>query len=391
MSTPVAIIGSGMISALGDDAGALHDALCDGRNGFSANTTLGDPAPTTGGIDFDPRAALPGRNFRPLDRTGRLAAVAAGRALEDSAVDASDCGLVLGTLFGGLHTIVGFDHRVVEAGPAYAKPLDFANSVINAAGGQTAIWHGLPGVNSTVAGGATAGLQALGYAADLIRTGRARTLLAGGAEELSPEAWEAFRVAGLLAGDDEVAAPLSQQSRGLRLAEGAAFLTLQGDVEAERAHGWLRGWGSAFDPQRGEQPESMARALTRAIRAALDDAALETDAIDAVWSGANGTLVGDHAELGAFEAIFGDAPPPTVAVKTRLGEALGAAGAFQSLDVLASFADGRLAGTAWTDDDPTLPESLFATTREQSIDVALLTATGLDGLTCAVVLSREPS
>ena len=57
--------------------------------------------------------------------------------------------------------------------------MDFANTVINAAAGQAAIWHDLRGVNSTIAGGIPSGLQALAYATELIRSGQA-TIAAGG-------------------------------------------------------------------------------------------------------------------------------------------------------------------------------------------------------------------
>ena len=45
-------------------------------------------------------------------------------------------GLILGTMFGGLHTIAEFDRLGLTAGPKFVKPLDFANTVINAASGQ---------------------------------------------------------------------------------------------------------------------------------------------------------------------------------------------------------------------------------------------------------------
>ena len=64
-----------------------------------------------------------------------------------------DAGLVLGTMFGSVHTISKFDRHALEQGPACASPMDFANTVINAAAGQTAIWHNLRGINSTIASG----------------------------------------------------------------------------------------------------------------------------------------------------------------------------------------------------------------------------------------------
>src|SRR5262249_36934227 len=146
-------------------------------------------------------------NIRPLDRTSQLVAAAAGLALEDSGGAAEmrrtqDVGLGLGTMVCSVHTISEFDRRAVAAGPTYARAMSFANTVINAAAGQTAIWHRLRGVNSTIASGSSSGLQAIAYAAQLIAGGQGTALLAGGAEELCFESFLAFNRAGLLCGSN---------------------------------------------------------------------------------------------------------------------------------------------------------------------------------------------
>src|SRR6185436_16931218 len=111
-----------------------------------------------------------------------------------------EVGLVLGTMYCSVHTISEFDRRCLQHRPSHASPMDFANSVINAAAGQPAISHRMRGVNSTVSAGEASGLLAIASAADLIRGGRAAALLAGGAEELCYESYLAFHRAGRLAG-----------------------------------------------------------------------------------------------------------------------------------------------------------------------------------------------
>src|SRR5439155_18478109 len=92
-----------------------------------------------------------------------------------------------GTVFGSVHSITSFDWSGLEDGPAYVSPMEFPNTVINAPAGQAAIKHRLRGVNSTVCAGVASGLHAINYAADFLRFGRARALLAGGVEELCEE------------------------------------------------------------------------------------------------------------------------------------------------------------------------------------------------------------
>src|SRR4051794_21356795 len=183
----VVITGAGSLSCLADSPAGLHAALCAGASGLKpielfATESLG--CHQAGEIrPFDPQSYLGERNLRPIDRTSRLLLVAAGQALAPSgwtaeALAQREVGLVLGTNFCSVRTIAEFDRRGLQLGPSYASPFDFANSVINAAAGQTAIWFGLRGLNSTVCAGEASGLAAIGYAVSPIRGRQPPALLA---------------------------------------------------------------------------------------------------------------------------------------------------------------------------------------------------------------------
>src|ERR1044071_10046084 len=205
MRNRVVITGMSVISSLGDSPARLRSSLCQGLSGIKP-IELFSPAgfgcPLGGEItSFDAQKYLGRRNLRPLDRTSRLVASAAQLALDDSGWSESmrqneEVGLVLGTMFCSVHTISEFDRRALEAGPRYASPMDFSNTVINAAAGQTAILHNLRGINSTISSGITSGLQAIAYATEVIRSGRAHAVLAGGADEMCFESFYGFDRAG---------------------------------------------------------------------------------------------------------------------------------------------------------------------------------------------------
>src|SRR5256714_3280261 len=227
MKNRVVITGVGVVSALGDSAASLHVSLCSGRYAIrpvELFSTAGLGCPVGGEIPgFDAQKYLGRRNLRPLDRTSRLVASAAQLALNDSGWSEElrnqhEVGLVLGTMFCSVRTISEFDRRAVEAGPAYASPLDFSNTVINAAAGQTAILHNLRGVNSTISTGITSGLQAIAYATEVIRNDRARAVLAGGADELWFESFCGFDRAGILCRSENLAGdfphPLGKRRNG---------------------------------------------------------------------------------------------------------------------------------------------------------------------------------
>lgn len=400
----VVITGRGVLSPLGDRPETLHHALCEGESGLcpvDLFDTADLPVKEAAEIRFEPRDYLPEGNLRPLDRTGRLVIAAAQLALDDAGWSTEAraehaVGLVLGTMYGSVHTIASFDERALVAGPKYVKPFDFANSVINAAAGQTAIWHGLRGVNSTVAGGTAAGAQALAYAVETIRQGRADAVLAGGGEELSFESFFAFCRAGLLAGSRNGgpprAVPFDRRRNGFALGEGAALLMLESAESAARRGarvlGRIRGQAAAFDVSRGTDDEVAARTVARTAELALEDAGAEPGELSAVCASASGALAGDrHEALGLARVLAGETP--VTAIKGQHGEALGASGAVQTLVLLESFAQGRLPGIAGLGEVlEGAPAALAAEPRtlgDASL-LGLVTAVGIDGNVCALVL-----
>lgn len=407
----VVVTGAGVISSIADSAAGLHAALCEGQSGLKPIelfSTEGLGCHQAGEIrPFEPRDYLGERNLRPIDRTSRLLLVAAGQALKaagyllgQSADDAAamtekELGLVLGTTFCSVRTIAEFDRRGLQLGPSYASPFDFANSVINAAAGQAAIWFGLSGSNSTVSAGEASGLAAIAYAADQIRSGRAEALLAGGAEELCFESFlghfRAGRLCGAGSGGEEVPVPFHPRRNGFALAEGAALLMLE-DAGAAARRGVpvlaeVLGHGSAFAPRRTLPDAS--RAVARAVRLALEDAEIGPADVDCLSVSANGSLEGDLWEaLGIAEALGARAADlPVAAIKSLLGEALGASGGLQAVALLGTLADGALPGIPGLDLDGDIPlRGARDATRRVPAGRALATALSTDGHAFAVLL-----
>lgn len=401
----VVVTGIGLVSPLADEPAALHRALVAGDSGLrpvSLFNTDGLGPRHAGEIpDFAPESYLGKVNLRPVDRTARLVIVAAQLAFEASGWTPErrqrhDVGLVLGTMFGSVHTISAFDRRALVAGPKYAKPFEFANSVINAAAGQTAIWHDLRGINSTVAGGTAAGLQALGYATEVIRTGRSDAVLAGGADELCFESLYGFQQTGRLCGDGadgpNWCVPFDARRNGLALGEGAGLLMLE-EAGSALARGApilaeIRGHGNCYDCSRGRDDRAI-DAVRRAIGLALGDARLSAGDIDAVSAAANGSVRGDrHEALGLAAAMGAAAPPPLTAVKSMLGESLGASGAFATIALIESMRRGVLPGVRGLEQpDAALPlDGVSAQPREISGRRGLVDAVGLDGNVGALVV-----
>jgi len=406
----VVVTGLGVLSPLGDSPAELHRALCDGTDasgrveGFPVDGLPVERAVELRG--FDPARYLGDGNFRPLDRTGQLAACAARLALTDAGLRTEEPGaeddakreiaLVVGSMFGSVRTIAEFDRRGLEAGPLYVKPFDFANSVINAAAGQTAIWHHLRGPNSTVSAGTASGVQAIGLAADMVAEGRAEVALAGGAEELCFESLLSFARAGFLASGEGGARPFDAKRGGFLLGEGAAFLVLE-SAESAAARGarvlaTVLGHGAAFDPSQGRDGASGGRAVARAVTLALADAALVPRAVSAVSASANGHRHADRREACGLAMALGEhaGRVPVTAPKGVLGECLGASGALQAVALVAAMGEGRFPGVRGFEgaEDGFPLAAVRAEPARVDLQVGLVDGVGLDGPCCALLLGR---
>jgi 3-oxoacyl-[acyl-carrier-protein] synthase II len=405
----VVITGAGLVSSLGDTPAGLHAALCEGRSGISPVglfDTKGLGCPLGGEVkDFDAQKYLGRRNLRPLDRTSRLVAAAAQLALDDSGWTAEmrgteEVGLVLGTMFCSVRTISEFDRRALEAGPAYASPMDFANTVINAAAGQTAILHDLRGVNTTVSTGVTSGLQAIAYAVDLIRAGRARALLAGGAEELCFESFYGFDRAGLLCRSDghegHYAVPFDARRNGFTPGEGAALLMLEEESSAlgrgARVLAEVAGAGCGYDSTRGKDERKAVESIAHAMRFALYEAMMRAYEVEALSASANGSPRGDRHEALAVAEVFGEhaRTMPAAAVKSMLGETLGASGAMQVVAALETMRDGRLPGVPQLEAVEADCSLSLAGHARADVDAGniLVNSVGFDGHSCSILLAR---
>lgn len=403
MKRRVAITGFGLISSLGDSPALFHQQLCEGKNGLGqiAEYEAQGFEPQPGGrvVSFTAETYLKGRPLRPLERTGKLFAAAAKLALESSGWTAEylathDVGVVLGTMFGSMHTISHFDRQSLVEGPSCVSPMDFSNTVINSAAAQTAIWHKLRGINSTIASGATSGLMAIGYAADLIQCGQQMAVLAGGADEFCFEAFCALERAGLLCGPASkggCAVPFDGRRTGMALAEAGALLALE-DWESAQARGAtvlgeIRGHANAYNAawnQAGRGPE----AVIRAMQCALEDAKLSPAAIDCISASANGSVADDRNEARAIGTVFNHGVALT-AIKSMIGETLGASGVLQSIDFLETMRNSTLPGIAGLEQADRELASLNFCRQPTSIHAhaALISSLGFDGHACSLIIT----
>lgn len=243
-----AITGIGVVSPIGCGREAFWTALVDGRSGVGPV----DEPPPAGGVPTRSAAVrdLTARDFatspqlRRMDRFSRLVVAASRMAVADAGLPLhrlapEDIGVVVGSALGDISESAQYLERVFTKGPAAASPMMFPNLVLNAAAGYVAMEHGWTGANLTIAQAEVSGEQAILVGADLLRSGQAEVVLAGGADEIGSIVGEIYRRAGTLAGQrggDEWSSPYDAGHSGLVVGEGSAMLVLE-SYERARARG----------------------------------------------------------------------------------------------------------------------------------------------------------
>ncbi len=308
----IVVTGVGAVSPSGVGTAPAHASLA--RNPSSAQA----PPAATGATqdkrisEFDPASILGPKGLRLLDRATLLALVAGHLALRDAGLleQAPDWaggrapGLVLGTSFGSLASITGYVKTRLAHGAAALNPSLFPNTVVNSPASQAAIRFGLRALCTTIATGWASGAEAIGYACDALRRGRADIILAGGAEELAPDNLAIYQDLGI--------APATG------FGEGACLLVLEREDDAARRGARvlarIAGRGSGFDP------DGTGRGMERAIAETFSG---KDWPIDLIISGANGIPALDLAEDAALATYHG----PRIRLKDRIGECDGAGGA----------------------------------------------------------------
>ena len=357
--------------------------------------------------EFVPEEYLGSKGLRTLDRTTRLALIAARLALEDARLEIisdsrQNIGVVLGSSMGSLRSISEFDLDGLRDGPRYVNPAHFPNAVMNSPASQVSIRFHLQALNTTIASGFTASLDAIGYALDMLQLGRAQALLVGGVEELCWQTFTAFHRLGALStspdGGRPPYAPFHAQRRGTLLGEGAVMVVLEPLEAAHRrgaaAFARILGYGTAFSPAGRLRYDPQARAAVHAIREALHCAEVAPEQIDFISVSANGIHACDGMEVSAIQTVFGSrsATLPISAVKSLVGETFSAGGAFQVALAIGALQDGWIPPTipfGFDGDDPTplLPGAAHRT-YSAPVRTALVLGVSLTGVASALVIAR---
>lgn len=379
--------------------------------------TFFDPSPFRSQIaaecDFDPvRAGLTPRQRRRADRYVQFALAGSIEALADSGLDLTDAtrdraGVVLGSAVGGT---MALEEEYVVASDAGAEwlvdpdcttPYLYQALVPSSLAADVACWHGLHGPAQVISTGCTSGIDAIGYAHQLIVDDEADVVFAGAADSpISPVTVASFDAIKATTPDNDDPAhasrPFDRDRHGFVLAEGAAVLVLEELAHARRrgAHIYCEVAGYATRSNgyhmTGLRPDGVELAL--AITDAMDQARLNPDQVSYLSAHGSGTRQNDRHETAAFKRALGDAAYriPISSIKSMVGHSLGAIGSIEMAACALAIEHGVAPPTAnWAHRDPECDlDYIPNVAREIPIDVALSVGSGFGGFQSAMVFAR---
>jgi hypothetical protein len=199
MHTPhdIVITACGMLSALGIGCEESAAAWQEGESACFPPARIAAPAGCDALAGEVPPVALADLALAPkayLDRQSELllAAAALARSAGKLAPDsfaAERVGLAMGTAWGAVQTLDLFFDDYVKKGPRLVKPILFPHSYANAGISLVAMEWEARGPHLNFVSGNDASTQALIAALDLLRSGEADLIMAGGAEGLNATRW----------------------------------------------------------------------------------------------------------------------------------------------------------------------------------------------------------
>ena len=336
MKREVVITGLGIISAAGASAGETWQALKEGKSGLSPFSLL--PSARYAGI---PAGQLPAElsAISGLERASRpdhLAVIAARQAFKESFSGAAlprpeKTGVILGACVGGMAESELFLQRLLLEGVRDTRLLRFHECASSAE--AVAETLGLFGPCETISTACSSGSNAICLAADMILSGEADVMLAGGTDSLSRLTVNGF--GSLLLIDPDGCRPFDEERKGMSLCEGAAVLVLESAESARqrnaRVLAKLSGWANTCDAYHAAAPAPEGDGIQRAIRAALRNAGLFPEDIHYVNAHGTATIENDRAEAAAIRAVFGGYTPPVSSTKRVFGHTFAAAGAIEAI------------------------------------------------------------
>ncbi len=406
----VVITGMGTINPLGHTVAAFWEAALAGKSGVGYLTQVdstGYDIHIAGEVkDFVPEDFIDRKEARRMARFSQLALGAAHEAMATSGLDiAREDPYRVGVLFGnGMGGYPDTDRAVkdiVQKGARRMDPFYMVKMLPNMAAAQVAMRYGTKGYNATISTACASAGNAMGEAAEMIRTGRADVMLTGGTEAgLTELGLAAFQVMKALSTNNDppegASRPFDANRDGFVSSEGAAVFVIE-SLEHAKQRGApilaeLAGYGCTSDAHHVVVPVEDGETTAMCMSLALADAGVTPADVDYVNAHGTSTQMNDKYETIAMKRALGEVAYqiPISSTKSMVGHTLGASAAIEAVACVQSILTGWVHPTInqeYPDPDCDL-DYVPNKARQADVNVVLKNSFGFGGQNACLVFRK---
>ncbi|GAA2743705.1 MULTISPECIES: beta-ketoacyl-ACP synthase II [Kitasatospora] len=352
----VVVTGIGAFTPLGGDAASFWQGLIEGRSGVAALTeewATDLPVRIAARTAVEPGEILPRPLARKLDRSAQFALIAAREAWADagyetpatddsSKLDPTRLGAVIASGIGGVTTLLDQYDVLKEQGVRKVSPHTVPMLMPNSPAANVGLEVGARAGVHTPVSACASGAEAIGYAIEMIRSGRADVVVAGGTEAaIHPLPIVAFSNMMAMSKNNDApqhaSRPYDKNRDGFVLGEGAGVVVLESAEHAAargaRVYCEAVGQGLSSDAHHIAQPEPTGAGVARAIADLFAHNELDKAEVVHVNAHATSTPQGDTAEVKALRKELGEHLDHVAisATKSMTGHLLGGAGGIETV------------------------------------------------------------
>jgi 3-oxoacyl-[acyl-carrier-protein] synthase II len=352
----VVVTGLGATTPLGGDVASTWAGMLAGRSGvvrLNQDWVSELPVKIAALAAVDPVEVVGRVQARRMDRCEQFALVAAREAWAHAgapSLDPERLGVAVTSGIGGISSTIAAYDMLNTKGWTRISPYTVPMLMPNGAAGWISMEFGARAGAHALVSACASGAEAIGYGIDMIRSGRADVVLAGGTEAaimpLNIGAFAVMRAMSTRNDEPERASrPFDKQRDGFVLGEGAGVLVLESLSHArERGatiHAVAAGAGYSSDAYHISHPAPDGRGVMAAIGRALADAGVSAEDVVHVNAHATSTPEGDALEAQALAKALGPAVDGVIVTSTKsmTGHLLGGAGAIESVAAILALKD----------------------------------------------------
>ena len=408
MEDRIVITGMGAVSPLGLTVAESWNNAVQGVSGVGP-ITLFDASAFLVQIacevkDFQAEHYLPAKEVRRRDRFEQLAAAAAQEALQQSGLEITDAnaariGVVIASAIGGISSLQDAIIGVHEEGPRRVSPFTIPMLMTNGAAGMLAIDYGIKGPCFSVASACASGIDAIGTAWMLLKSGMVDVAITGASEAPVTAVGVACfdRLGAMSRRSQDYSAtpqPFDLNRDGLVMGEGAAVLVMERESHA-RQRGTailaeLAGYAATADAFHITAPADDGSGGARAMLQAMAAAGVNPQEVGYINAHGTATVLNDLSETQAIKSAFKDFAYniPVSSTKSMTGHMMGATGALETVFCVQALREGLLPPTIhYQTPDPKCDLDYVPNqARQKQVNVAMNNAFGFGGHNAVLVV-----